>query len=173
MNDSTLRTELPEQRLYEELSKPHNTPGNPAMTRRINITLSLSCVAALLMPLVGCTIPDYHMRYDYYAKRLDRHVEPYWFIWINKPFNTLLELHPTVGQTTPLSAGHYKYTYQYDDSTAYTFYRGSVTESTVEEDVRQMIICSVLTDIEPYYKIHVWVDEKGIVYKITWERRDL
>lgn len=23
-------TELQEQRLYEELSKPHNTPGNPA-----------------------------------------------------------------------------------------------------------------------------------------------
>ena len=30
MNDSTLRIELPEQRLYEELSKHHNTPGNPA-----------------------------------------------------------------------------------------------------------------------------------------------
>ena len=30
MDDSKLRTELQEQRLYDELSKPHNNPGNPA-----------------------------------------------------------------------------------------------------------------------------------------------
>ena len=30
MNDSKLRTELQEQRLYDELSKLHNNPGNPA-----------------------------------------------------------------------------------------------------------------------------------------------
>ena len=34
MDDSKLRTELQEQRLYDELSKPHNNPGNPA--RNVN-----------------------------------------------------------------------------------------------------------------------------------------